>query len=726
MTKAATTFRALTLTFFVLPAACQRQREPAAPAAQPAPAPATKAAALPAPRVPREGDMFSPSLATLAPGETAVPATLQNFAACARCHEAIVDEWKGSAHSLASLTNPLYLRSFSDFVADRGEEKTRFCAGCHDPALLFDPQARLNTDPAQPAAHVGIACGVCHGAVAARPAGNAAYTLTTKEIPLPRRDDPPSLDAHLERVGGATLRTNTLCISCHRGALTPAMGHAVALLGLDEWGPWRRSPYAGNTTTRIDEDTVNSQTCTDCHMPRVQGHRSHRFAGGHSTLAAMTGSKTQLDAVRSMLEGAATLEIFPLDAAAVSRSRPGKVRGPTFAFDVVIFNERVGHNFPGGAKDLRDTWLEVVVEDAAGKTVAASGLAHERSGREPYAYVLHTRVADQQGQVQTEHEVSHFRTGVYDHTIPPRDAAVVRYAFEVPAAAERKGPLTIRARLRHRRLSQESARAACKQFQSPVGQAYARELRRLKGLSLDGCAPQPVIDVYTTQLRTGAPSPSTTGEAAWRREYRYGLGLLHSLQEDLDLARCAFERALAALGEGGSPRQRAMALQGLAEVAAQQSRREEALALHRQVEALLPEQPSTAYGEGAAHMNLWRFDEAARAFERAGALQDDDRIWRQLAMALGSDDRPAEALLAAQKGLGIEGRDAMLLRSQLLAYRNLQAPASQVSVASQAVDVYERDPEAPHVRDRCARLDPACRLERTPLAVGWLQPPPRP
>ena len=672
---------------------------------------------LPPAKVPKEGDVYSPALCAVAVGETAHAETLRDFQTCARCHRTITEEWKESAHSFASLANPLYLRSFSDFARDRGEKNTRFCAGCHDPALLFDASAKLTNDPGQAGAHVGVSCAVCHSAVAARPAGNGAYTLTNAAVPLPRPNDPASLDAHLARVGSPTLRTNLLCASCHRGALTPAMGHAVALLGLDEWGPYRRSVYAGNSTARIDEDNVTQQNCTGCHMPKVAGHASHRFAGGHTTLAAMTGANAQLAATAAMLQGAATLEIFPLPTAAV---RPeGKA---VVAFDVVIFNERVGHNFPGGAKDLRDTWLQVTVEDAHGRRVGALGVEHEKTGREPYAYVLHTRVANQEGTPQAEHEVSHFRTPVYDHTIPPRDAAVVRYALSLEGAGTNiPRPLTISARLRHRRLSLESAKAACAQFKTPLGQAYKTKLRALKGLALNGCVKQPVVDIASALSTLTEGTDTATGVSAWRREYRYGVGLLHSLQEDLDEAKHAFERALLALGPAGSARHKAMAVQGLAEVAASQSRRDEAIALYQKAEGLLAKQPSNAFGEGLAHMNLWRFKDAATSFGKAVTLQEDDRPLRQLAIALGSDNRPQEALQAAQRGLAIEGRDAFLLRSQLLAYRALQAPEAMQKPAQAALATYERDVEAPHVRDRCGQKDPVCRLDRTPLAVRWLK-----
>jgi hypothetical protein len=689
-------------------------RPPEASAAEPS---------LAAPRVPVEGTQFRPALARMADGETHRPEVFQDFTTCAGCHQAIVEEWKESMHSFASLANPIYLASFADFAAVRGQRNTRFCAGCHDPALLFDQRARLTTDPTQPGAHVGVTCGSCHGAVDARGAGNGSYVLTTTPVPLPRPGDGASLAAHRARVAGSPLRTDQLCASCHRGVLTPEMGHDIVLQGLDEWGAWRRSVYAGNQTARIDEEGVAARSCRACHMPPADGHASHRFAGGHTTFAAMIGSPAQAAATRRMVEGAATLELFPLAGEGVA-GKPGAPDERSVAFDVVIFNEHAGHNFPGGAKDLRDTWLEITVSDAHGATLAVSGREHARTGREDFAYVLQTKVASREGAIQAQHQVAHFRTPLYDHTIAPRDAAVVRYALTLPGwlRAEQL-PLTVEARLRQRRLTLEVQRAACTAARSPAGRAFAAKLRARKGLALDGCVVQPIIEVARTSavLNDGPSGRLATGEAAWRRHYRHGLGLLHQVQEHLDEAGRAFERSLAAAGSAGSKRQRAMALQGLALVASRQGRVADAAGWLREVDQLVPQQPSTSFALGEANLAVWRFANAAAGYARAAALQKDDRILRGWAIALASTGQPGAALVVAQEGLSIEGRDPFLLRSQLLAFRALQAPQAWRDQAARALQVYDRDVEAPHVRDQCSRRDAVCRTDRTPVAVRWLE-----
>ena len=551
-----------------------------------------------APKVPFEGGDHRPSLARLAEGEEFDAEVFGQVDACAECHAAVVDEWRQSAHSMASLSNPIYQKAFESFLEDRGSKNTKFCAGCHDPALMLDPSIELTAAPEPYAAHLGVGCNSCHGAVEVGTGGNADYAITTAPIPVPEDGDPASLEAHLARVGDAKLRTDALCVSCHRGVLTPEMGHEVVLPGLDEWGPWRRSVYTGNQTARIDDPDIQSQGCSGCHMPKVEApdaseaHASHRFPGGHTTLAAMIGAPDQLASVRELLEGAATVDIFELDQIPASARRE---RAQVVGFDVVLFNERVGHQFPGGARDLRDTWVEVVVEDARGEPVAHSGVTHARTGQEDYAYVLHARLASEDGATQREHDVSHFRTPVYDHTIAPRDAEVVRYLMELPQDFEpERLPLKVRARLRHRRLSKMIHASVCDLSRTERGQAMARQVKTHKGLEVDGCAPQPIVEIGqdVAWLGQGAEARQTDeARPAWRRHYRHGLGLLHHVQENLGEARQAFQRAQAALGEGADARHRAMVIQGLAKVSARQGRTDEAVELFMKADALAPDTP---------------------------------------------------------------------------------------------------------------------------------------
>lgn len=197
-------------------------------------------------------------------------------ATCAGCHGEIAKEWGASLHR-RSHTDPIYQRAFAI-------EPMAFCQSCHVPGA--DPGAAV---PA-PLADMGIGCVTCHVDNDGR-----IVSGTTSQ----------SKDAPHEVIRSARLSTADACASCHQFPFpdVPLRG-GVALMQstVDEHA---RSPLA-------------SIACADCHMPRIDGHRSHRFAmSGHP----------------SIIRDAARVE--------VQRS------GPT-ALRVVIAARGVGHAFPTG------------------------------------------------------------------------------------------------------------------------------------------------------------------------------------------------------------------------------------------------------------------------------------------------------------------------------------------------------------------------------------------
>ena len=662
---------------------------------------------LPPPRLPSLGGEHAPAFSSLRPGETFDPKAFGDQETCKGCHQEAVDQWSQSTHAWASLSNPIYLESLDSFLQERGAEKAKFCAGCHDPALLFDPAVTLSTSTALPQAHQGVGCLSCHGAVEAVREGNGSYTLSTAPVPLPVEGDQASLTAHLAHVRVKKEEQTTLCVSCHRGFLSPEMGHEVVIAGLDELGAWRRSAYNQNLTTRMDEP-LPAQDCVSCHMPKAAGISSHRFAGGHTTLAAMIDSPDQLDAVAARLKGIASLTLVP------------RVIKDSLEVDVVVFNDLVGHHFPGGARDLRDTWVEVTLLDQAGQVIASSGMDHERTGREPHTYILHARLADKEGGTQRDHNVSHFRTPVYDHTIAPRDAHIARYAFVLPPGVK---PALLKARLRHRRLTPDLHAKACARSKTPQGTQTLEHIKTYKHTTIDPCIPQPIVDI----AQTSAPLDGSL-VLSWRDHYVHGLGLLHHAHENLGEAKQALRaatRTLLAL-QAPKPLHQAMVLQALGDVSARQGRTDEAIDLYMQADALVPRHPSTWAKIGAATQQVWRFEEAAKAYTKALELQPDTRSAKALAIALGSIASHRQALEIAQKGLLTESRDSDLLRSQMLAYRALGAPVAWLESTAKAYDQYKFDEDAPHVRDLCSKHDEVCRAERMPIGVRWLRPHPKP
>jgi len=685
-----------------------------------------------------------PPSGPLAPAQAAIDGALTGITiteteSCAGCHAQAAADWRSSPHAFASFNNPVYRVVVDAFRKDVGNEASRFCAGCHDVALLVDGAMSGEVAPSDPRAHGGVACRVCHGIESVRSDGNGSYTLATSPIPIPRDGDEASLREHKARMAMAPLRTAQLCGSCHRSFLSPETGNPAHLVGQDELGAWQRSAYAGSHAARVDEP-IEQAECRTCHMPLAAAPlgdsatkdgklRSHRFAGGNTWLAAMRGDVAQVDAVRAMLRGAASLDIAVATAADGTRTLPADgakvVPGQPLTFDVVARNERAGHKFPGGVLDAQDTWIEIEVRDARGKRMASAGAGQEASGNDPDAHGLRALLADEHGTPLLLRETQRFRAGVYDHTIPPRDAMVARFELDVPAGlAPAELPLRVTARLRHRSRNLALARAVCADGKTARGLAFAREVRARTDMRLDPCAPEPVTDVAESVVFVGAGAPAVSHALPeWRRLYDDGLGLLHAQQEAVDDARPSLERALALAGE--DPRLREIVLHALAEVSVREGRTDEALQRLDEAGTMDPLDPALLHARAQALGGVWRWKEAASPLAQAAQASPlDDLLWSHLAVAYGSADEPALALDAARHGLALAPRDADMLRVQALALERLGAPADDVTRARDAFARWRPPDDAPAVKSACSNRTPGCALERLPVHVHVMTPDP--
>jgi len=672
-------------------------------------------------------------------------ATLTDTETCAACHAQAAADWRASPHAFGSFNNPIYRTVVDAFRKETGNDASRFCGGCHDVSLLVDGAMSGEVAPEDLRAHGGVACRVCHGIASARPDGNGSYSLAAASlrIPVPRDGDEASLRDHKAAMALPPLRTPQLCGSCHRSFLSPETGNPAHLVGQDDLGAWERSIYAGSHAARVDE-AIEPAECRTCHMPLTSAPlgdaaekggrlRSHRFAGGNTWLAAMRSDAAQVQAVQAMLQGAASIDVAAAIAENGARTSPAEgaplTPGAAVTFEVVVRNERAGHRFPGGVTDAQDTWIEVAVEDARGRLLGGAGRGQASTGRDPGAHVLRAVQADEQGAIRRLRDTQHFRTPVYNHTVPPRDAEVTRFRFEVPASlAPEALPLRVTARLRHRSRDLELQRAVCAESRTPRGEAFAREVFARTGARFDPCAPEPITEVAQSVVFVGAGAPpSSPSMPGWRRLYDDGLGLLHAQQEAVDDARRSLEGALALVE--GDPRSvapgraRAIILHAMAEAAIRQGRTDEALARLDEAEAAAPSEVAIAHARAEALSGAWRWSEAAPWLRQAAdASPLDDALWSHLAVAYGSAGEPTLALDAARWGLSLAPRDADLLRVQALALERLGAPAEDVALARATFARWRPPDDAPAIKSACSRADPQCSLERLPVHVHRLSP----
>ena len=257
----------------------------------------------------------------------------QSFS-CGSCHEAIFDEWAGSAHGGKSRFGARFADLEREYPDGAG-----VCASCHDPAPLGDERERSG--------HVH--CDFCHKVAAAND-GEIGLTHGRFGLQLlrpargqlvfgPRDDSPRS-----ENSFSPFQRDSRLCASCHEGVV---FGVRV----YETYSEWRASP-AGRAGTQ----------CQECHMKPTG--RMANLAPGHGGIErdAKTVANhqffdgSQLDMLRREVN--LTLETTRDESA---------VRA---IIDVRAGN--VGHRVPTGSPD-RNLTLLVEAFDADGRPLASTG-----------------------------------------------------------------------------------------------------------------------------------------------------------------------------------------------------------------------------------------------------------------------------------------------------------------------------------------------------------------
>jgi hypothetical protein len=109
---------------------------------------------------------------------------------CQDCHPDSFKRWEKSAHRFSSFNNPFYRRAV-ELMAERvGREKTKWCAGCHDPVVLFTGQMGKATMASfsydQFEAQQGLTCMACHSIAEVKDIrGNGGYVVEeSKQYPF--------------------------------------------------------------------------------------------------------------------------------------------------------------------------------------------------------------------------------------------------------------------------------------------------------------------------------------------------------------------------------------------------------------------------------------------------------------------------------------------------------------------------------------------------------------
>ncbi|MDT8370062.1 MAG: tetratricopeptide repeat protein [Longimicrobiales bacterium] len=700
---------------------------------------------------------------------------------CARCHADIVEQWKASAHRFSSFNNPFYVAAVQELRTSTGGEnkwiarharavggavpgaglvRSRWCAGCHDPAVLLTGEIDAPVRQEGVTTQAGLTCMACHAISRVHGVtGNGNYVLDDGAAdPYLFADAPGGTmraflhDAalrarpatHTALLSKPVFSRGEYCATCHKVSLPEAVNNYRWLRGQNEYDAWHDSGISGNAAGSFYL-SASRRVCQDCHMPLEPaplgdlaadgGHvRSHRFVAANTALPHLRGDTAMIRRTEAFLrEGKLRVEIFalrerpaagPRGAAgdeevvmAIDEGAPRLEPGKTVEFDVVVRNLGVGHAFPGGTTDANEAWIEFTLLGADGSVIAQSGRLDSEGRLDPMAHRYGAVFLDAGGEPVLRRNSSDIRATAALHVIPPGTADVGHYVVRVPDGAA-GGVLTLRARLLWRKFNRDFTTFAWSAHREGFG-----EFPEVPDLPVTEIARDDVALRIATPDSKGAftPNPGREGARAedaegvprWMRYNDYGIALL--LEGNTRLARVAFQEVAAAAPE------RIDGPLNLARTALAAGDLETAYRHLETVEALEAGHGQAAWVWGRLLQEDGRYDEAELAYRRVlEEFPSDRNAWRNLGRVLYLAGRSDEAIDAFDAVLAIDPEDRIGHYFRMLALR-VAGRREEADAAEAAFKYHRIDESARALARRYLAEDPGVNLMAQPIHTHHLE-----
>ena len=246
---------------------------------------------------------------------------------CERCHSDIYKQWQSSMHHFSSFNNQWYRKSIEYMQDTIGVKPSKWCAGCHDPSLLFSGEfdKPIREIENTPAGQAGLGCMMCHsitGVKSTMGQGDfrlevpALHDMAMSQNPLVRRfhDFLVELnpEPHRRTFLKPFMRTQTaeFCSTCHKVHLDIPVNHYRWTRGFNDYDNWQASAVSG-FGARSFYYPAKPQTCADCHMPIAPLQdtaawpkllHSHRFLAANTAVPFANRDTAQLDATEKFLQ----------------------------------------------------------------------------------------------------------------------------------------------------------------------------------------------------------------------------------------------------------------------------------------------------------------------------------------------------------------------------------------------------------------------------------------
>src|SRR5438067_462588 len=268
--------------------------------------------------------------------------------ACQRCHADIYAQWSSSMHHFSSFNNQWYRKSIEYMQDVAGVRSSKWCAGCHDPALLysglFDTPIKQIVN--RPEARAGLGCLMCHSIVEVKSTmGQGDFFLEYPKLHELAASDNSGVrklhdfvvrlnpEPHRRTFLKPFMRTDTaeFCSSCHKVHLDVPVNRYRWIRGFNEYDNWQASGVSGQGA-RAFYYPKSPMNCADCHMPQVPSKddgnvngyvHSHRFPGANTAVPTANQDEGQYEFAKKFLQDKQlSVDIFAISPAGKQSSAP--------------------------------------------------------------------------------------------------------------------------------------------------------------------------------------------------------------------------------------------------------------------------------------------------------------------------------------------------------------------------------------------------------------------
>ena len=681
------------------------------------------------------------------------------------CHPDIYRQWNESAHHFSSFNNQWYRKSIIYMQEVNGIQSSKWCGGCHDPAILLngvmDRPIRENLHT--PAAQAGLACTACHSIEKVKDTmGNSGYVIKYPPLHDIAASDNPVIrnlhnylirldpEPHKKSFLKPFHRQNTaeFCSTCHKVHLDEPVNNFRWLRGFNDYDQWQKSgvSHQGALSFYYPE---KAKKCVDCHMPLVDSTdagnidgkvHNHRFPAANTALPFVNQHPDQLKAVTEFLQNdAVTLDFFA-DGAPIPSDGIEVTGGKSTRVDVVVRTRNVGHRFPAGTIDAFDIWLELKATDEKGKIVFWNGRIAAPDGNgpvDPGAHFYRAYMLDEHGNLINKRNAWATRTILYSNTIPPGAADTVRYRLEIPPDAGQM--LTLEAKLNYRKFNWWHTQWAYAGVRDPedtdfqVDKGYddgrwvwtgdtsdvAGKIKAIPNLPIIVMASEKAtlkvvgtVPVPSTEVVESVPVPSTAELGNARERWNdYGIGLL--LQGDLKAAQIAFSKVTEidpAYLDGWVNIARCRIEEGNMQGA--EAMLEKAFEIQRTLPPENPHRAKVHYFYALVQETYGNYDTAIEHLQHAAAqFPRDTRVRNKLGRMYFLKRNYETALTEFQKTLTVDPEDLDAHYNMMRCYRALKNP----SLAAKSQKLYLRfkaDESVDAITGIPRRADPDVNRER--------------